>query len=114
MLLKYSILFLLFLVMSLYGAIPGKQRATPTMDIKVNSASITFDTDVKPIFERHCNPCHFPGGKLYDRLPFDQASTIIKHEQGILKRISDADEVKMIREFVQQSSSSDSSSSAKQ
>jgi hypothetical protein len=57
---------------------------------------------VKPIFEKHCNPCHFPGGKMYDKLPFDQATTIINHEEGILRRIKEDAEVKTIKQFVSQ------------
>ena len=69
---------------------------------EVIPARILFDKDVKPIFENHCNPCHFPGGKMYDKLPFNHASTIVDHEEGILRRIKDEAEVKTIKEFVSQ------------
>src|SRR6185295_19644276 len=98
---KYSILIILFLWMSISGVISIKQVSTPVRELpsgekKFNTPTTTFsfDKDVKPIFQMHCNPCHFPGGKLYDRLPFDQASTILKNETGILGRIKDSDEVK--------------------
>jgi len=75
--------------------------------VSTTASSANFDQDIKPIFEKHCNPCHFPGGKMYERLPFDQALTIIKNEQGILRRIKDTDEVKIIREFVEENSPSE-------
>lgn len=109
MLFKYPILILLFIGMSISGVTSFKQvtapvHKTPLGEKKPNTvtAALNFDRDVKPIFAKHCNPCHFPGGKLYDRLPFDQASTIIKNEKGILRRISDTAEVKMIRQFVEE------------
>ena len=39
---------------------------------------VDFDTQVKPIFEAKCMPCHFSGGQMYDRLPFDKPATIKK------------------------------------
>ena len=109
MLFKYSFMILLFIGMSICGVTSFKQVATtvhktPIGEKKPNTvtAALSFDKDVKPIFEKHCNPCHFPGGKLYDRLPFDRASTIIKNETGILRRISDTGEVKLIRQFVEE------------
>jgi hypothetical protein len=50
---------------------------------------------------KNCSPCHFPGGKMYERLPFDKDTTIINHETGILKRIK-GDENALIKAFVQQ------------
>jgi hypothetical protein len=110
MLLKYSILLSLLGWISISGVTPNRKVSMPVANsaMKVsapNPAALAFDKDVKPIFEQHCNPCHFPGGKMYERLPFDQATTIINHEEGILKRIKDSVEVKTIREFVEQNSS---------
>ena len=55
---------------------------------------------IQPIFEKHCNPCHFPGGKMYEKMPFDNPKTILNHEAGILRRIKDAEENERIKEFV--------------
>ena len=110
MLLKYSILLSLLGWISISGITPNKKVSTSAANSveKVSApkdATLVFDKDVKPIFEQHCNPCHFPGGKMYERLPFDQGVTIINHEQGILKRIKDSVEVKTIKEFVAQNAS---------
>jgi len=67
-----------------------------------SSRLVVFETDVQPIFTSHCNPCHFPGGKMYEKLPFDKAQTILDHEAGILKRIKAENEVSMIKEFIAQ------------
>ena len=64
--------------------------------------SIIFSSQVQPIFVKHCSPCHFTGGKMYERLPFDKDTTIINHETGIMKRIKDEKEVLMIRSFIAQ------------
>jgi len=64
--------------------------------------TVNFKTQVEPIFERHCNPCHFPGGKMYEKLPFDQGETIISHQAGILRRIKGEDEVRLIKQYLEQ------------
>ena len=66
--------------------------------------TINYQTQVQPIFEKHCSPCHFSGGKMYERLPFDKAETIIGHEAAILKRIKDQADVALIKEFILQQS----------
>ena len=63
---------------------------------------IIFHTEIQPIFETHCMPCHFPGGKMYDKLPFDKQETILEHEAGIFKRIKNEKEVALIKEFMAQ------------
>ena len=79
------------------------QSTTPHPSIPADSSHLViFETDVQPIFASQCNPCHFPGGKMYDKLPFDKAETIPGHEAGILKRIKDEREVAMIKEFISQ------------
>jgi len=64
---------------------------------------IDFDTQIKPILQSRCMPCHFPGGKVYDRLPFDKPATIRKLGVRMFTRIKDKDETRLIEEFLAQS-----------
>ncbi len=70
------------------------------------SSSVTtkpnFDSEIKPIFQARCQPCHFPGGKVYDKLPFDKPETIIKLGTKLFTRIKDEKEQQKIREFLEQ------------
>jgi hypothetical protein len=50
-----------------------------------------FASSVRPILEAHCTPCHFPGGKMYERLPFDKAETLASHREGALRRLKGDD-----------------------
>ena len=65
------------------------------------SDTIIFAKHVEPIFIRNCSPCHFTGGKMYERLPFDKDTTIINHDAGILRRIK-GDENTLLKAFIQQ------------
>jgi hypothetical protein len=64
---------------------------------------VDFDTQLKPIFESKCMPCHFSGGKMYDRLPFDKPATIRKLGTRLFTRIKDENERRLIEDFLSQS-----------
>jgi hypothetical protein len=78
----------------------GKPRVAEM--VNVNLDTLNFKTQVQPIFEKHCSPCHFPGGKMYEKLPFDQGETIVNHQAGILRRIKGDDDVRLIRQYAGQ------------
>ena len=51
-----------------------------------------FETEIKPIFQARCQPCHFQGGKVYDKMPFDKAETITRLGTKLFTRIKDEKE----------------------
>jgi hypothetical protein len=59
-----------------------------------------FDAQIKPIFQGKCQPCHFQGGQVYDKLPFDKAETINRLGTKLFTRIKDEKERSLIREFL--------------
>ena len=63
--------------------------------------TIHFTSQIQPILVKNCSPCHFTGGKMYERMPFDKDTTIINHETGILKRIK-GEENLLIKTFIEQ------------
>ena len=64
--------------------------------------TIDYKAQVLPILQKKCTPCHFPGGKMYERMPFDNSQTIINHETGVLKRFKDEEENVLIKQFIRQ------------
>ncbi len=78
-----TIAFLLF-----FGRMP---TAPPRVD---------FATQIRPIFEQRCQPCHFAGGKMYERLPFDRPQTIVKLGTKLFTRIKDEKQRELIRKFL--------------
>ena len=75
-----------------------------SVSIRSSSAAAkpNFDADIKPIFQARCQPCHFQGGKVYDKLPFDKPETITKLGTKLFTRIKDEKEQQKIREFLAQ------------
>jgi len=52
--------------------------AASTAAAAAPKARVDFDSQVKPILQSKCMPCHFSGGQMYDSLPFDKPATIKK------------------------------------
>ncbi|MFN0173133.1 MAG: hypothetical protein ACKVU0_00700 [Saprospiraceae bacterium] len=94
---------LLFAVMALLSPkVP--ETFPPTTSIEQSKSvpakdSIVYSWEIQPILEKGCSPCHFPGGKMYDPMPFDQAKTILDHKSGMLKRFNKPEEKQLMERF---------------
>jgi hypothetical protein len=97
---------LLLLVESGDAAKPaGMTNATKPAKVSTSSAAkarVDFDTQVQPIFKSKCMPCHFSGGQMYDRLPFDKPETIRKLGVKVFTRIKEENERRLIEDFLTQ------------
>jgi hypothetical protein len=83
----------------------AKAEATAFAEVSTSStpkARVDFDTQLKPIFKSKCMPCHFSGGKMYDKLPFDNPETIKKLGTRLFTRIKQEDERRLIEDFLTQ------------
>jgi hypothetical protein len=67
-----------------------------------DSARVDFPTQIKPILEARCQPCHFSGGKVYAKMPFDRPETIKTLGTKLFTRIKDENERRLIRDFIAQ------------
>ena len=63
--------------------------------------SVSFAADVAPILAR-CQPCHFPGGKMYDKLPFDKPETVYELGTKLFTRIRAEEDQQVLRTFLAQ------------
>ena len=98
-------LLLFFCLLALFGWFGIDNKQSPS-DLSAKTMivlkdTIDFATQVKPILVKNCSPCHFTGGKMYERMPFEKDTTIISHEAGILRRIK-GEENLLIKTFVLQ------------
>jgi hypothetical protein len=65
-------------------------------------ARVDFSTQIKPMLEARCQPCHFSGGKVYEKMPFDRAETIKTMGTKLFTRIKDENERRLNRDFLAQ------------
>jgi hypothetical protein len=81
---------------------PSVAAATSTNPETARPARVDFATQIRPILESRCQPCHFSGGKVYDRMPFDRPETIKTLGTKLFTRIKAEDERRLIRDFLAQ------------
>lgn len=100
------LLFIALVSLVWYPAKPLVNAPPQPQILAVNPDTSYYRQHIQPIFQQHCSPCHFTGGKMYERLPFDQAKTILNPQlhPGIFKRIKDSTEVNLIRVFIRKNS----------
>src|SRR5687768_13180664 len=59
-------------------------------------ARIDFDSEIKPILQSKCMPCHFSGGVQYEKLPFDRPETLKKLGTKLFTRIHEENHRRLI------------------
>ncbi len=76
--------------------------AKPATDSAKAPERVDFQTQIKPVLESRCQPCHFSGGKVYQPMPFDRPETIKRLGTKLFTRIKDENERRLIRDFLAQ------------
>jgi len=82
---------------------PMPPRAAVAPAHSTPARAVDFQTQVKPLLEARCSPCHFAGGRMYEKLPFDQPATIHHLGERLFTRIQVAEEQALLRAFLAQS-----------
>ena len=78
-------------------ATPAPRPASPEPTPRVD-----FVRQVRPLLEARCQPCHFPGGRMYEALPFDREETIHRLGVKLFTRIKAEDEQRVIGALLSQ------------
>jgi hypothetical protein len=99
---KTMFLLMIFFFFFLEHGFYEKKVQQPEINGSNSRVDIDFKTQIQPILQKRCSPCHFPGGKMYEKLPFDTAATLLLKKESILKRIKEESENKLLREFIEQ------------
>ena len=93
--------FTLVVGFNLSGCAKLESPATAALPTTAQT-KIDFNTQIRPLLESSCTPCHFANGKVYERLPFDRPETIKRLGTKLFTRIKDENEQRLIREFLAQ------------
>ena len=59
--------------------------------VSVQQNAVTFADSIAPLLREKCSPCHFKGGKVFDRYPFDQYETVRKLGKRLNTRLKGED-----------------------
>ncbi len=64
------------------------------------TAPSTFPTRVRPLLQSKCMPCHFEGGTMYAKLPFDRPATVRKLGERLFTRLKAPEDQRILRTFL--------------
>ena len=92
--------FILWL--SVAGCAVAREPSSRVSGPPQTAAYIDFASVVRPILEARCAPCHFEGGTMHDRLPFDRPETIRMLGTKLFTRIKDEADQAAINAFLTQ------------
>jgi hypothetical protein len=67
--------------------------------------AVSFEASVKPLLARTCTPCHVPGGRMYERMPFDRPEVVFSHKEGVLRRMKNPDDRQLLERWFAQEKS---------
>jgi hypothetical protein len=97
---------LLVTILGTYACAPSKLTALSAAELTrspaPSKAKVDFATQIRPLLEAKCQPCHFSGGKVYQRMPFDRPETIKTLGTKLFTRIKDENDRQLIRDFLSQ------------
>jgi hypothetical protein len=82
------------------GSASSSEKPAPVST--TTTTRVDFPTQIKPMLEAKCQPCHFSGGKVYAKMPFDRPETIKTMGTKLFTRIKDENERQLIRDFLAQ------------
>jgi hypothetical protein len=81
---------------------PQETRPALVRSASPSPQRVSFDDQIRPLLEKRCQPCHFPGGKMYARLPFDRPETVRTLGEKLFTRIRNEREQSLLRSFLAQ------------
>lgn len=82
------------------AAVTDSLRSAAAPEVTATPTDAGFETTVRPLLARTCTPCHVPGGKMYDRMPFDQPKIVQEFQAGILRRLKVAEERQAVEDWL--------------
>ncbi len=80
--------------------VPGIVILTGSNHQDSKKEAIKFQTDIVPLLKSNCQPCHYPGGKMYKKLPFDDYLTVKKIGKKLNSRFNEQSQKDMVTEWV--------------
>jgi hypothetical protein len=103
---KGALVLVLVTMLGAYACAPAKLTALSAAELTrspaPSTAKVDFATQIRPMLEAKCQPCHFSGGKVYERMPFDRPETIKTLGTKLFTRIKDENDRQLIRDFLSQ------------
>ena len=92
--------FLLVLGMLLLqdrGILSAQQNQKPTDSTQT---AVTFQQSIAPLLKANCSPCHYEGGQVVGKYPFEDYKTVKKLGEKLNTRLKEKEQQSLIAEWL--------------
>ena len=95
-LIRLFVMTILFLTPSLLPSFVSKGGEGSKSDGKPSREAYTFKRDIAPLLKNNCMPCHFAGGTVFAKLPFDDYATVKSKAKRLNTRLKEDEQKKIV------------------
>jgi uncharacterized membrane protein len=85
-------------------SVPAENKTAAVMTSASAKSSDDF-LPVKELLSQRCAPCHNPGGKMYESLPFDSPEIVKSHSAPILQRLNTIEDKQIVEQWLSKTQS---------
>jgi len=64
-------------------------------------SSVTFTTSIAPLLKANCTPCHFSGGTVFEKYPFELYETAFTLRTKLGTRLKEPDQQALLARWLQ-------------
>lgn len=85
---------------------PSVQTAQPVTLLSRENASaadtlFTFTQHLAPLLKENCTPCHFAGGKVFEKYPFDSYATVFRLRKKLGTRLKSPEQTAILSRWIE-------------
>ena len=95
-LVRLFVVTILFLTISFLPSFVSNGGEGSLGDGKLQGEAYTFKRDIAPLLKNNCTPCHFAGGKVFAKLPFDDYATVRSKAKRLNTRLKEDGQKKIV------------------
>jgi hypothetical protein len=68
---------------------------------RVDSAKVSYIASIAPLLVKNCQPCHYPGGKVFKKLPFENYLVVKKLGLKLNTRFKTEEQQSLVKRWVE-------------
>lgn len=92
-----SIVF--YFLIAIFPSTPEKNDIAVATELA--DSTVTFAGSIAPLLKANCSPCHFPGGAVYEKYPFEEYETAYALRKRLGVRLKEPDQLALLARWLE-------------
>lgn len=64
-------------------------------------STVTFGASIAPLLKANCTPCHFPGGVVFEKYPFEDYETVFALRKKLGTRLKEPEQQALLARWLE-------------